>query len=316
MNIDDVRAFVAVVDSGSVGRAALKLNLTQPAVTRRVQRLEESLGVTLLDRESKPARPTRAGEGAYARCMAVLRAADTLTRETRPDLMNGALRIGVSLGIAECVFTPALDVIRARFPDIALHLLSAYSGDLRKRMSERTLDAGIVMSRTERPLDDPGAERLGIERVAIIAGRNLALPPHRKLADLGGIPWVINPDGCGFRVQLDRALAASGHSLDVAAEAWGTGLQMALVARGAGLGLVPERFLIEFPQRDALRVIALEDFDAALAVWLIRAPDLSAYAAPVDLLAETVRGLLSQQSSPSLAQVEELTSGAPKRKML
>jgi DNA-binding transcriptional LysR family regulator len=301
MNIEDVRAFVAVVDTGSVGRAALKLNLTQPAVTRRVQRLEESLGVTLLDRESKPARPTRAGEAAYARCMAVLRAADTLTRETRSDVPNGSLRIGVSHGIAESVFTPALDAVRTRFPDIALHLLSGGSEDFRKRVADRALDAAIVMSKTDRPLDDPAAERLGIERVVIVAGRDLTVPAHRKLADLGGIPWVINPDGCGFRGQLDRALATSGHALDVAAEAWGIGLQIALVARGAGLGLVPERLINDSPQRDALRILTLKDFEPALTVWLIRAPDLGAYAKAVDVLAETVRGLLSEQDAPRLA---------------
>jgi DNA-binding transcriptional LysR family regulator len=292
MNIEDVRAFVAVVDTGSVGRAALKLNLTQPAVTRRVQRLEESLGVTLLDRESKPARPTRAGEGAYTRCMAVLRAADTLTREVRPDSAKGSLRIGVSLGIAESVFTPALDAVRTRFPDIALHLLSATTPELRKRMADNALDAAIVMTRAERPLDESGADRLGTERVAIVAGRDLKLPRHRKLADLGGIPWVINPDGCGFRTQLDRALAASGHIMDVAAEAWGTNLQMALVARGAGLGLAPARLVAEAPQRAALRTLTLEDFDPALVVWMLRSSDLGAHAAAVALLAETVRNLV------------------------
>jgi len=303
MNIDDVRAFVAVVDTGSVGRAALKLNLTQPAITRRVQRLEESLGITLLDRDSKPARPTRAGEGAYARCMAVLRAADSLAREARSGTPAGPLRIGASHGIAESVFTPALEAIRARFPGIGLHLLTGYSSDLRKRIADHALDAAIAMSRTSRPIDDPGTELLGNERVAVVASRDLKLPSRCKLADLGGIPWVINPDGCGFRHELDRALAANGHALEVAAEAWGMGLQISLVASGAGLGLVPERFIAGSPQRDVLRVVTIDDFEALLAVWLIRAPDLGAHAAAVDLLAETVRNVLSDQKMSSLAPV-------------
>lgn len=61
MNLDDLQAFVAAVETGSVGRAALRLNLTQPAVSRRIQRLEEALDTTLLDRDSKPAKPTPAG---------------------------------------------------------------------------------------------------------------------------------------------------------------------------------------------------------------------------------------------------------------
>ena len=83
MNLEDMRAFVATVETGSVGKAALRLNLTQPAVSRRIQRLEDALDVTLLDRDSKPAKPTRAGDAAYRQCVAVLRAASALARDAR-----------------------------------------------------------------------------------------------------------------------------------------------------------------------------------------------------------------------------------------
>src|SRR5215471_648299 len=132
MNIEDVRAFVAVVDTGSVGRAALRLNLTQPAISRRVQRLEEVLGVALLDRDSKPARPTRAGEAAYRKCMAVLRASEALARDVRATAPAGPLRIAVSMGIAECIFTPALDALRKSCPGTTLHLSAGRTIELRK----------------------------------------------------------------------------------------------------------------------------------------------------------------------------------------
>ncbi|NJL08726.1 MAG: LysR family transcriptional regulator [Methylacidiphilales bacterium] len=89
MNLDDMQAFVAAVEAGSVGRAALRLNLTQPAVSRRIQRLEEALDAILLDRDSKPAKPTPAGESAYRRCVAVLRATAELERETRGVIAAG-----------------------------------------------------------------------------------------------------------------------------------------------------------------------------------------------------------------------------------
>jgi DNA-binding transcriptional LysR family regulator len=297
MNLEDVRAFVAVVDMGSVGRAALRLNLTQPAVSRRVQRLEETLGVTLLDRDSKPARPTRAGEAAYARCLAVLRATEALTCEVM-GVVAGPLRIGVSAGIAESVFAPALDALRASHPAIALHLTSARSSELHRQVGDGLLDAAVLMARPDRPFapvsagEDP-PEMLGDERVFVVAGPGLAAPSPCRLADLAGLGWVINPDGCGFRAQLDRALAAAGHVLDVSAESWGTALQLAMVARSAGLGLVPERQIAESQHRAALRVIEVEDFRAALRVWLVRASSLGALSTPVDVLAATVRRVLA-----------------------
>ena len=65
MNTHDLVAFVAVVETGSIVAASARLNLTQPGVTRRIQNLEELLGTQLLDRLSKPLKPTSAGHAAY-----------------------------------------------------------------------------------------------------------------------------------------------------------------------------------------------------------------------------------------------------------
>lgn len=296
MNLQDVRAFVAVVDMGSVGRAALRLNLTQPAISRRIQRLEQALGIALLDRDSKPARPTRDGDAAYARCLAVLRATDALARGTLAGAA-GPLRIGVSSGIADSVFAPALDALRASHPETTLHLTSAPSSELRRQVADRLLDAAVVMTPPDRPIDEPGAERLGDERVVVVAGAVLAAPSPGRLADLAGYGWVINPDGCGFRAQLDRAMAATGRELEVAAETWGTALQLAMVARGAGLGLAPQRLIVESAHRSVLEVITVEDFCATLDVWLVRADAPGTPAAPIDVLAATVRKVLDSEPS-------------------
>ena len=58
MKLDDINAFVAVVNAQSVSQAARDLQLTQPAITRRVQNLEEALGTPLLDRNTKPPKPS------------------------------------------------------------------------------------------------------------------------------------------------------------------------------------------------------------------------------------------------------------------
>ena len=63
MNTRDLEAFIAVVETGSIVAASARLNLTQPGVTRRVQNLEDRLGSTLLDRQSKPLKPTASRQG-------------------------------------------------------------------------------------------------------------------------------------------------------------------------------------------------------------------------------------------------------------
>jgi DNA-binding transcriptional LysR family regulator len=293
MNIEDVRAFVAAVETGSIGKAALRLNLTQPAVTRRVQRLEETLGVTLLDRDSKPARPTRAGSAAYQRCVVILRATDELARETQTTSSAGPLRVGLSPAISESVFAPAIDAVRKAFPDLAMRVTAERSTQLHKQVSDSQLDAAVVASKPGRGFDNQRAVLLGTERVLIVAPRDLRVGKRVKLADLAAQEWVINPDGCGFRGQLDRALAASGTVLNVIAETWGTSMQLALIARGIGLGLIPERLLAESPHRDKVQVITVDNFAPALDVWLVTSGPLGALEAPVAIVSDVVREVLS-----------------------
>jgi DNA-binding transcriptional LysR family regulator len=288
VKIEDVRAFVAVVESGSVGRAALRLKLTQPAISRRVQRMEAALGVCLLDRDSKPARPTPAGEAAYGRCMAVLRAMQALSSNGPGAPSPGPLRIGITLGLAEAVVVPAVEALRQHDPHAALHLTTGRSRELKKQVADGGLDAAVVFARGDRGHDEPGGAWLGIERVAIVAGVTLPCPPRCGLADLAHLPWVINPDGCGFRTQLDRSLAQRGQSLEVAAETWGHGLQLALIAQGTGLGLIPRRLIGESPHISALRIIDVHDFRPALSVWVTRTPAM-ATSATLDVLTATVR---------------------------
>lgn len=289
MNIEDVRAFAAVVETGSVGRAALRLNLTQPAISRRIQRLEAAVGVALLDRDSKPARPTPAGEVAYGRCMAVLRAMQTLIGDQPGRHPPMPLRLGITLGMADTVVVPAVEALRQHDPKVVLHLTTGRSIDLKKQIADGVLNAAVVMARRERGLDEPGSELLGIERVAIVAGATLDCPNRCALADLQAFPWVINPDGCGFRTQLDRALSQRGQALEVSAETWGHGLQLALVARGTGLGLVAQRLIKESPHASSVHIIDVHDFRPALNVWLIKTAAVGVHATAVDVVAATVR---------------------------
>jgi DNA-binding transcriptional LysR family regulator len=149
------------------------------------------------------------------------------------------------------------------------------------------------MTRREQGHEEPTAALLGVERVAVVAGATLPCPPRCTLADLVTFPWVINPDGCGFRTQLDRSLVQCGHALEVAAETWGHGLQLALVARGTGLGLVPRRLILESPHVASLRIVDVHDFRPALNVWLMRAAAIAMNAAAVEVVGAAVRSSLA-----------------------
>src|ERR1700744_3341564 len=94
MNLIDLEAFVSVVDHGSTVAAAARLHLTQSAVTRRIQNLEDALGSPLLDRQSRTLRSTRAGQETYEFAKPVL----SSVTELKTGIILGADPFGDSRG--------------------------------------------------------------------------------------------------------------------------------------------------------------------------------------------------------------------------
>ena len=109
MKIDDIDAFVAVIRNASLSQAAESLGLTQSAITRRVQSLEESLGVALLDRNTKPLKPTASGLQVYEQCRRVLREVDGLRELVGTVLQDDVLFAG-SLSDNISFFDPQPDM--------------------------------------------------------------------------------------------------------------------------------------------------------------------------------------------------------------
>jgi len=125
MNFYDVEAFVAVVETGSVVGASAKLHLTQPAVTRRIQSLERTLGESLLDRQSKPQKPTASGRAAYTLARQLLACADDL-RHSVGSAQNarGEFRFGATHSLNDLALVEAVGQLRKNFPMLVLHTSS------------------------------------------------------------------------------------------------------------------------------------------------------------------------------------------------
>src|SRR5215472_222555 len=131
MNTRDLEAFLAVVETGSIVGASVRLHLTQPGVSRRIQSLEERLGVALLDRQSKPLKPTAAGREAYEHGRRVLRSLDDLKAGVSPaGTIGGEFRLGVMPYLSEAALSPPLDQLRSQFPQLTLRIFSGWSPQL------------------------------------------------------------------------------------------------------------------------------------------------------------------------------------------
>lgn len=278
-------------------RAAEKLHLTQPGLTRRVQNLESSLGAELLDRQSKPLKPTPAGNEVYALARTVLRAVGDLLSVASPQSEPaGELRIGVPPFLAEVALEEPFDQLRGAFPRLTLRVTAGWSPGLVQSVERGSIDVSVVlMPSTFSPPQTLQATPLAFLPTVIVAARSLGLPDKPlALANLSQCEWVLNQDGCGMRSALRQALEAAGLPFKVAVEAFGAELQLSLVARGIGIGLVTPDLLERSVHRAALRVVDTVDFRTGIHAWFIHGSLPGRLTRPADLLRRSLIEVLAK----------------------
>ena len=290
MNIHDLEAFVAVVETGSIVAASARINLTQPGITRRIQNLEDSLGIALLDRQSKPLKPTAAGREAYEHGRRVLRSLDDLKAGVSPGgEIGGEFRLGVMPYLSEAALSAPLDQLRSEFPQLTLRIVSDWSPQLIDQVAHSQLDAATVcLPEGLQPPDDVIGDMLGVHSVILVASPSLGVPKAPKLDELSRFPWIMNQSGCGFRAFIHHRFEAERLPFDVAVEAMSADLRMSLVARGLGIGILTPAALAENRWRNSIEIIEPPDFNPKVVNWLVHRPPAGRLARPIATFGEAL----------------------------
>jgi DNA-binding transcriptional LysR family regulator len=189
LDLRKLRYFVAVAEELHFGRAAQRLYVTQPVLSRQIRRLERELGVDLLVRTSRDVALTPAGVRVLDEARALLVAADA-TRRRIEDVASGeaALTVGFFVGDE---FTAALEQFAERYPDVAIDLLRVYWHDQTDVLHDGRADVGFV----HLPVDDEGLELVPIRseaRVAVLPTGHPAAGKHEiSIAELADDPVII-----------------------------------------------------------------------------------------------------------------------------
>lgn len=244
MELDDLRGFVAVAEHCGFRRAASNTGVKQSVLSRRVRKLEDELGVSLLERHRSGARLTRAGrdylnttKNALSELQYGARRASQAGRGAR-----GRVRIGIFASIAIGFTRDAIDAFTSRHPDVVIEVSEGAPRDHLLRIRERHLDLAMVTGLT-RP-DGLASERLWIERVA------LALPFNHGLADATTVVWddladehfIVSRDEPGPEIHewLIPRLSSLGRHADIVRCAVARETLLVLVGLGFGLTVVSE----------------------------------------------------------------------------
>jgi len=285
--LEEMRTFVLLAQTGSIARVAERLPLTQPAVTKQIQRLERSLDTVLFDRRVKPFRLTAEGEAVLARCRTIVGEFEALRGSVRASgEPEGVLRVGISHAVGDARFARLLSGLRARYPAVSFRLSCEWGGMLRERLKRAELDAALWLapSNARGHHVDEGVRVIGTEPVGLIAAPARKLPHALSMTQVRDEAWVLNPAGCEMRAWLLGRYEADRLTPNVAAEVQSVPLQHALVAEGFGLGFAPVRLIGAQIAEGSLSVHKLAAAPSEWDVCVQRVPSLGRLTRVVDAL--------------------------------
>lgn len=275
--LDDLRAFVAVVDRASLTKAADVLALTQSAVSRRIQQLEDTLNVKLLDRSTKPPTATAVGRRVYAAAIPLLRDVGRLVSIPKEDQdPSGTFRLGLPQLVADVVLFDVVKSVKNKFPALDLRCRTEWSSALQQELAVGDLDAAILM--VPASIGQPqGMQVQLIASLEVLVVQSKARPIALgvvQIEDLAEHEWILNPQGCGYRSALQRSMEGVGRQVHLGVDTHGTEIQLRLVAEGFGLGLVPRGLLTRSSYAKDISVVEVSNFTLKLDVWLAAASEL------------------------------------------
>jgi DNA-binding transcriptional LysR family regulator len=240
INLHHLRLFAAVVHHGGFTKAAAKLNLSQPAISKSLNELERQLDVNLIDRTGRSIRLTDAGRTLYARArelFGVESAAEQELRELR-GLKRGTLRIAASTTIATYMLPPYLGRFHLRHPKVRIQTTSANTRTVLRMLLEFRVDVALVEGpvSNSRVVVHPWRE----DELIVIAPRGHALlaVDNVDVAQLAKHTFLVREPGSGTRVVTEQALALQGVRLTNTMRVGGTEAIKQAVAAGLGLAIV------------------------------------------------------------------------------
>jgi DNA-binding transcriptional LysR family regulator len=199
LDLNLLRAFVAVADAGGVTRAAGFLNLTQSAVSMQIKRLEESLGLNLLERSGRGVSLTASGEQLLGYARRMLEVNDDCLARLTHQAFEGEITLGVPSDIVYPAIPQVLHRFAAEFPRVRVQLISSFTRELKEMFTRGAAD--IIL--TTEDACDPGCETLIERRLCWIGAP-------------GGTAWRRRPvplaleNSCIFRGRMQRALDRAG----------------------------------------------------------------------------------------------------------
>ena len=271
MNLEQLTGFAMIAELGHFTRAAERLHLAQPSLSRQVATLERELGVELFHRVRGNVTLTAAGERLLPIARRMLADADTARDEMAElaGLRRGRIRLGATPTLCTSLVAEVLAEYRARYPGIDIEILERGSRSLIAALVEGGLDLALIVTSVSPEGARAVLEREPIlrERLVVVSSAGRADPfgvgagagagasegaaaeaeAPVSLAQLAAVPQVVFPENYDLRVAMDAAFGAAGLTPAVAVQGAEMDAALSFAERGIGVAVVPAMVAVGRP---------------------------------------------------------------------
>ncbi|EBS8367963.1 tricarballylate utilization LysR family transcriptional regulator TcuR [Salmonella enterica subsp. diarizonae serovar 50:z:-] len=252
MELRQLRYFVRIIETGSMGSAAQDLDIG-------VSALSHELAIRLLQRTSRGVTPTNAGLAFYSQAQLALRHADDAILAAREARLSGHVSVGMAPSTASILGISFIHAMQENYADVRLHVVESLSGNLERMINTRQIDLAVVFQKDKtlrwsaRPILEEQLFLIGSHALLAALPDNPITP--EQLAD---IPLIMPSQGHGLRGRLDAVCQEHALNVEIVAEIDGLALLMRAVRDGLGATLQPGA-AISHLDNDALRVIGVHN---------------------------------------------------------
>ena len=243
MTIRHMKIFMQVYQMQNITQAAKLLRMTQPAVTRAIQEIENYYGVCLFERLNRRLLVTENGKQLYAQVLHIVDAFDTMEKSLRNWDMFGVIRVGASITIGNFLLPKLASQFQKIYPDMKMRVTISNGENLQNALIDNKLDIALIEGGTGEP--ELYAEPLDKDKLVLIVPPEhpLLLQEKNELKEL--LPLLLREKGSIGRTFLDNFFALRGILLDPVWESTSTQALINAVSYGIGISILPEQLVYQ-----------------------------------------------------------------------
>ena len=292
LDILGVQAFVAIAELGSFGNAAAQLNLSQPALSRRLSNLEDLIGCVLIARTTRSVTLTQAGSDFLPRAKRIVHELGTALQELSESTAKGVghVVIGCLPTVAASLLSTVISAYGNLYPRNRIQILDRSATEIREAVLNDEAEFGVSVLPSPHP--KLHREVLFEDPIVVACPSSHTMAKHRELRwhDLEGLPLIGVGALSGLRLQTESVMSRQSLNLNFAYEVQHLATALGLVIGGAGIAILPLGACASVRDTN-LTVVRLKSPKVSRSIELFRKHQaLSAAASPLyDLIRKALR---------------------------